>query len=384
MHFLQAERIFNGVRFLEEDSVLVISEKQELIEIINEKDVEAGKIQKLKGVITPGFVNAHCHTELSHLKNKITEKTGLPAFGKQIILQRNAYSKEQIKENILEADKEMWHNGIVAVGDISNTDNSFEMKMQSKIRYHTFVELLGLDPQRANPSFEAGHLLIEDLKKMNLSASLAPHAPYSTSLELIRLISNFNLKNNLPSTIHNQESKEEAKFFNGQQSGFHQLYEFLQMDISWFKPPMKSSLLYYLNSLSDQQTVFVHNTYTSKDDINSPKFKNNYWCFCPSANVYIENRLPDFALFENEKKKICFGTDSLASNHNLSLVKEANIVLDNSRFTIEDVLRSLTSIPASALNLPEYGHLKIGKNAGLNLIEMSNNQIRFIKNLNSL
>lgn len=384
MHFLQADRIFNGTHFLEEAAVIVISEKQELIEIINAADVEAGKIQKLKGIITPGFVNAHCHTELSHLKNKIPEKTGLPGFGKQIIFQRMSQNQPDIKEKILQADNEMWEHGIVAVGDISNTADSFEMKAGSNIHYHTFVELLGLHPQKAEGSFEYGIKLLNQLKEKNLAGSLAPHAPYSTSLELIEMISGFNIKNNLPSSIHNQESEEETKFFYGKSGGFNELYAFLQMDLSWFQPPMKSSLNYYLDSLHSQQTILVHNTFTSKEDIEKAKSKNVYWCFCPSANLYIEGRLPVFNFFIEEKEKICLGTDSLASNHELSIIKEANHVLKNSNFTLEDVLKSMTSIPAAALNLHRFGNLKIGKNAGLNLIELKENQIHFIKTLNSL
>jgi cytosine/adenosine deaminase-related metal-dependent hydrolase len=366
---------------LEEAAVLVISEKHELIEIINEKDVEAGKIEKLKGVITPGFINAHCHLELSHLKNKIPERTGLPAFGKQIMLQRNSQRTEEISEKINDADKEMREQGIVAVGDISNSDISFKIKSESKIKYHTFVELLGLNPERAQSAFEAGISLMNTLRELGIDGSLAPHAAYSTSLKLIEMISSFNLENKLPSSIHNQESEEETKFLNGEPSGFDELYRFLQMDIAWFKPPMKSSIQYYSGSLHNQTTILVHNTFTSANDISLAKAKNIYWCFCPSANLYIENKLPDYSLFMNEADKICLGTDSLASNHDLSIVKEANLVLANSNFSVEQILASLTSVPAAALNFSGLGHLKIGKNAGLNLVEINNNQIRFIKNL---
>lgn len=382
MRYLQADKVFNGRSLLEGSTVLIIGDKGELIEISDDVLVPSDKIEKLEGVITPGFVNTHCHTELSHLKNKIPQKTGLPGFGKQIIFQRATANREEIKEKLLAADHAMWNNGIVAVGDICNTADSFEMKTNSKIVYHSFIELLGLHPEKAALSYEAGMLLYDQLKKHGLRGSLTPHAPYSTSFKLIQKIAEFNIENNFPASIHNQESEEETKFFYGEKNGFQELYELLQMDLSWFKAPMKSSLEYFIPSLCDQQTILVHNTFTSKEDIATASSKNIFWCFCPSANIYIEDCLPDFNLFKSEKDKVCLGTDSLASNTELSIINEANYLLKSGMFTLEEVLRSATSIPAKALNLSNiFGTFINGKNTGLNLLELNNNNINFIKNL---
>ncbi|MCE3226880.1 MAG: amidohydrolase [Bacteroidetes bacterium] len=382
MQFLRADRVFNGVDFLPNESVLIIDEHGALHDILDVAAIDPGKIQTLKGVICPGFVNAHCHTELSHLKNKIPQKTGLAGFGKQIIFQRNTSSKEEIKEKIKQADNDMWINGIVAVGDICNTDDSLETKTQSKIHYHSFIELLGLHPDRAALVFEAGVLLYNQIKGLGLNVSLAPHAPYSTSKDLIEKISAFNSERGLPSSIHNQETEDETKFFHGIENGFYDLYKFLQLDISWFKAPMMSSLKYYLEALGSQRTILVHNSFSTKEDIELASKKNVYWCFCPNANKYIEDRLPGFDLFTSLKNRICLGTDSLASNTQLDLVREADLFFSNSGYSEEDVLRSMTSIPAEALGIQdEFGKLIKGKNAGLNLIEFKNRNIRFVKKL---
>jgi cytosine/adenosine deaminase-related metal-dependent hydrolase len=380
--FLTADKIFNGLEFLPDNSILVINNSSQTSDIVSAGSVSEDKVQKLNGIITPGFINAHCHTELSHLKNKVPEKTGLPMFGKEIILQRNNFPKEEIKEHIAEADKEMARNGIVAVGDISNNDDSFRMKESSSIHYHTFIEILALDPKKAITSFENGVDLLERLKSNGLHGSLAPHAPYSTSKELIALISEYNISSNLPGSIHNQESEEETKFFMGQKSGFGDLYEFLKLDLSWFKAPKTTSLKYYIDSIKSQQTLLVHNTFTNKEEVEIANTKNIIWCFCPNANIYIENKIPDFDLFINKKKNICLGTDSLASNHQLSLVHEANILLQNSQIEFVEVLKSMTSNPSELLNIGDhFGKIDIGKNSGLNLIEYKNNQIHFIKKI---
>jgi cytosine/adenosine deaminase-related metal-dependent hydrolase len=380
MHFIRTSQIFDGEKFLDSSSVLVL-EKNILSDIISTDAIDPLKVETLEGIITPGFVNAHCHLELSHLKGRIPQYTGLPGFGKQIISIRNQFKNEEILEHISDADKQMHNNGIVAVGDICNGNDSFKTKANSKILYHSFVELPGLHPASAENIFQSGLRLINELKEYALPGSLAPHAPYSTSLELIQKISHYNISQHLPSSIHNQESEEESKFLNGEKSGFDDLYSFLNLDISWFQAPKLSSILYYTPSLRTRQTLLVHNTFTKKEDISFVREQNIFWCFCPNANIYIENRLPDYHLFSGEKN-ICLGTDSLASNHQLNPVSEANLLLLNSDYSPEKVLAAITSVPASALGLGDsFGFLLKEKNTGINLIEFKNRQIKFLKKI---
>ena len=384
MRFLRANKIFNGKQWLPEGTVLLVDSQNRLKELSQESAIDKNKIEFFEGIITPGFVNAHCHLELSHLKNKIQKHTGIPEFGKQIISQRmTGFTKDQIYENAVLADAEMWNNGIVAVGDISNGDDSFTSKQNSKIVYHTFVEILGLNPANQSVMFEYGLSILNQLQQFNLRGSLAPHAPYSTSLELIKSIANYDKENKMPLSIHNQETEEETKFFLGQANDFKKLYDFLKLDISWFKAPGCSSLEYFIEAFNQQSAILVHNTFSINNDIALAASKNCFFCFCPNANLYIENKLPNFKLFELHKNAICLGTDSLASNGSLDILSEANRVLAATNcFTLGDILQMLTLNGASALNLADdFGALHFGKNSGLNLIEYKNNQLQFIKKL---
>lgn len=383
MRFLQAEQIFNGQTFLNPGQLLVLDDRNNLVEIISENQVEKSNIQKLKGILSPGFLNTHCHLELSHLKGKIAQHNGLPAFGKQVITTRAQLRAEEIAEHMQEADQKMWERGIVAVGDISNDQSSFKVKADSKVTYHTFIELLGLKPEAASSIFEKGLELHSLLKEYSIRGSLAPHAPYSTSKELIAMISEFDKKNNFPFSIHNQESLEEHKFFFGEPNGFTELFQFLGLDLSWYKAPKTSSLNYYANALTTQKNILVHNTFSSKDDLVAVSGKDIYWCFCPAANAYIENSKPDYALFQSYLNYICLGTDSLASNHNLDLVSEANLILAATKtFSLENILQFMTHNSAQALNIQdEFGQLLSGKNTGLNQLTYSNNSLTFIKKI---
>ena len=127
------------------------------------EEFETSTVKKYNGALVPGFVNAHCHLELSHLKNKFPEKTGLPEFLMQVTKQRNT-DQEEINNAIEDAENEMINNGIVAVGDISNNENTFIQKSKQNLYYHTFIELFGFNPAMANAAFEAGVELFKTAK----------------------------------------------------------------------------------------------------------------------------------------------------------------------------------------------------------------------------
>jgi cytosine/adenosine deaminase-related metal-dependent hydrolase len=383
MRFIQADRVFSGKLFLPEGTVLVVDNQNLLKDIVRADEVERSNIERLDGLLSPGFVNTHCHLELSHLKGRIPRHTGLPAFGKQVISQRNNFKKKEISEHVQQADLEMWNNGIVAVGDIGNGEDSFEKKAASKIFYHTFIELIGLNPTVSESVFNKGQELLQILKRYDLRGSLAPHAPYSVSTELISRIADYDAQKNLPFSIHNQESQDETLFFNGKKSGFDELYAFLNVDVSWFKAPKTSSLTSYADVLNRGRSILVHNTYTEEKDISLTKNKNVYWCFCPGANKYIEGRLPGLSMFVKEEDKICLGTDSLASNSQLDLISEANLILNaTNQISQEAILQALTYNAAEALGISEnYGQFTVGKNAGINHLNIKNGQLHFIRKL---
>lgn len=360
----------------------MLDHRQTLIDVLSPGAIESSRIEKLQGWISPGFVNAHCHLELSHMVAQIPAGTGLPAFGKAIISKRGALNPEAVEEHMQEANRYMWSRGVVAVGDISNTAASFKTKAESNIIYHTFIELLGLQPTRAKEVLKMGESLAAEAEAYGLKASLTPHAPYSVSRELFLYLKTWCEKQQVPYSLHNQESLEERRFLKGEPSEFDELYRFLQVDVSFFKAPGKWGLDYLKEFLPHTSCLLVHNTYSNAHDLTLAAECKAFLCFCPSANLYIEGRLPDFDLFVPHTKKLCIGTDSLASNDQLDVLKEANLVLKMGKFKVEDVLRMLSSHGAAALGVSHnYGKLAIGKNAGLNLLDYSSNQLYFLKKI---
>jgi cytosine/adenosine deaminase-related metal-dependent hydrolase len=352
------------------NGIVTVNDQGKIISVTDHNNPPDGPIEQLSGIICPGFINTHCHIELSHLKDKINPRRGLVNFIKELQATRKADNKE-ISDAIQKADEEMYANGIVAVGDIANSNLSIPVKASSKLYYHTFVETFGFLPQNAEAIFNKAMELLQEFKPQ--SCSITPHAPYSVSKELFKLIRKHSDSTTNLISIHNQECEDENKFYRYKLGGFIELYEHFGIDISHFKPQARNSLQSIIPLLTNkQQILLVHNTCTNLKDIYFIKRfdRKINWCFCPNANLYIENHLPKIPLFIDQGFNITLGTDSLASNDSLCILSEMRTIQKKfPAISTAKLLEWATINGASFLGIDdEKGTLEPGKTPGLNLI----------------
>lgn len=370
MRYLTANYVFPVSAPPIKNGTIVIDDEGKILDLI-QSDIPVPETEQYEGFICPGFVNAHCHLELSYMKGMISEKKGLSGFIEEFLQNRNE-SDQQEKTHIIHAENEMIKNGIVAVGDISNTSLTSAEKAKNKLYYHTFIELFDLEPSKAKQIFENGKNLSS--KFLNQKSVLTPHAPYSVSVELMKMISEHAASNHTIISIHNQETQSENELFERRSGKLFDLFKKLNINLDHLPLTGKSSLPSYLQLLPcTNKILLVHNTFTKKDDIQfAQSYSNNiYWCFCPNANLYIENKLPEFLLFINEKAKCCIGTDSYASNWELSILAELKIISKyNPEISLQTLLQWATMNGAEFFGIANhYGSIEKNKRPGLNLIE---------------
>lgn len=327
-------------------------------------------IRRHAGIITPGFVNTHCHLELSHMKGIIPKQTGLVTFLQQVMSLREA-DEARINSAMMVADKELYDNGIVAVGDHANTGISSAVKKASKLYYHTFVEVLGFERSLAADKLTdaigvAGHF-------GEAEASLTAHAPYSVSKELFRLLDEEAKKRGMPLSIHNQESEAENRLFRYKDGQFLDFYSGLGKDVADFKAQARNSLQTFMPYVSvNTPVLLIHNTYTSAKDIHFVERQDRKvtWCFCPNANLYIEGMLPKIPHFAQYNHSITVGTDSLASNDRLCVLSELKTIHRHfPELPFTKTIQWATINGARCLGIADrYGSLESGKAPGLNLL----------------
>ena len=434
--YLSADYVFPISSAPLKNGVVVVDERGFISDVIKpDSGIHLQDIEHFNGILCPGFINSHCHLELSYLKGKISERKGLDEFIGEIESKRKNFPIAEIQKAIELAEDEMLKNGIVGVGDISNSEYSFLQKSKGRLKYHTFIEALGFHPDRAEMAFEkclqllgklnfyfsnqgtdmtGSHYLHADVPDLtgspypqvyvpdltgspypqanaaNLSgrvfqSSITPHAPYSASVELLKKISDFALKNNSILSIHNQENADENKMFLEGKGKIMERLEKFGIDVSHWQPTCKSSLQSILPQLTGAgKILLVHNTFTSENDIrwvkqNGRKTEDGsqksatsiYFCFCPNANLYIENTLPDFQLFIDENCKITVGTDSLSSNWSLSILDELKAITRKApHIPLEKLLTWATKNGAEFFGWEkELGTFEKGKKPGVNWIK---------------
>ena len=372
----QADKIFTGFELLDAGHVLIMDEDGKVMEILAEMDA-GEEIERFRGILSPGFVNAHCHLELSHLKNCIPPHTGLIPFLMDVVTKRN-HDQELILDCIEKAEREMELEGIVAVGDICNTSITFQTKCKSKIRWNNFIEVLGMKDEKA----EANLLHYEGIlhaftgAATNMKSSLVPHAPYSISNKTFEGINN-RTRHSIVS-MHNQENPAEDELYAKGTGDFIQFFNKLGLPGSPFPVTGKSSLQSCLPHFNKQQRlILVHNTFTTEEDIvfaldhTRKHLSGIHFCICANANLYIENRMPPIDRLIKNKAEIVLGTDSYSSNWQLSIASEIRTIRKElPEIPLQLLLQWATINGARALERDDaLGSFETGKKPGIVLLD---------------
>jgi cytosine/adenosine deaminase-related metal-dependent hydrolase len=376
MRKISADYIFPIASEPIKKGVITIDDSGLILNVESEIENPKSEIEYYEGVICPGFINTHCHLELSHMRSKVSENAGMTGFIKELLSKRFSFSEDQIQQAVENAETEMIKNGIVAVGDISNNNSTFKQKAKGNLVYHTFIEAFDFNPNKADEVFANSIDLTEQLQQLEilnikLPNSIVPHAAYSVSEKLFKLIADKAIENNSIISIHNQESLGESELFISKSGPMFEAFSKMGINMDLIPKTGVNSLRTTLHKLPlSQKILLVHNTFTSREDILWAKSKDLFWCTCPNANIYIENKLPDYNYFIESNARITIGTDSLASNWSLSILDELKtIVKQYPQISLHILLIWATKNGADFLGLEQLGTIEKGKKPGLNLLK---------------
>lgn len=334
MRKFRADSLFTGTEMKGAEWVLVTEGDGTVIDILPASEA-GGDVETFSGTISPGFVNAHCHLELSHLKDQVPAGTGLIEFIRQVVGKRG-FEPEAIQEAIRKAEREMYEAGIVAVGDICNTTDSLEVKGQSRILWTNFIEVLSFTDAKA---FErvSHYRNVRDRFRLSdgspseakgiFRSNLVPHAPYSISPLSFQLI-NEETEGQVIS-MHNQETAAEDQLYQSGTGAFMDFFLMFGEKTNPFPVTGMSSIRSVLPHFDrGQQLILVHNTCMKEDDMDfadsyaQKKGLTLYYCLCANANMYIEEKVAPVTRLMANDRLLVLGTDSYSSNYQLSIAAE--------------------------------------------------------------
>lgn len=326
----------------------------------------------IDGALVPGFVNGHCHLELSHLKGKFTRLSGMAGFIDQINSLRDSSSREEKIRCLENWMDRMWDSGVSAMADISNCDDSFAVKASSPMYTRTFIELFGSEPRDCDAVMEGARKLLEKAHRRGIDASITPHSCYTMSPQLLGEAARAGLSSGFLS-YHSQESSQEEDMIR---TGTGELAD-NRRKYGMSMPPVRgtSSLEYFLDTVGNPapdenaHLLLVHNVCLCEKDAEAAlsRFRNVYWAVCPMSNLFIHNTLPPIELMRRLGLKILVGTDSLSSNDDLDMVKEMYCLQSNfPEVSLGEIIRWSTLNGAEFLGKErELGSIEVGKRPGL-------------------
>ncbi len=356
--------IRNG--FVEYDDNGTVTALGECSEPENEKSF-------VKGAIVPGFVNTHCHLELSYLWKAFRKGTGMAGFIDQINEMRDNKSMDEKLRDISHWMNVMWDRGVGAMADISNCADTFAIKKASPMYTRTFLEVFGTEPQDCGSVMENVLKLKKVADGFGIDAAPTPHACYTMSPELVTAVSAEGLKSGFLS-FHSEETEEEEDMLKHGRGAMWDNRKAAGMSV----PPVtgKSSLLYFIDRLEkahpapfDEHILLVHEVCMDQEGIDAVKkvMRHPFVALCPQSNLFIHNALPPVSLMRRNGLKITVGTDSLSSNDDLDIVAELRC-LQNAfpKVGLNELFTWACRNGAEFLSKEnEYGSIAVGMRPGL-------------------
>lgn len=277
------------------------------------------RIKLGRGILLPGFVNAHVHLELEWMKKSIREFTNFTQWLKYVISAREKNINASLVKNSVEKGiRELTNSGVTTVGEISSFDGADgEILKKSGIRTVLFKELIDREniPQQSF-DFSRSHDRLE--------IRPFPHAPYSCTPELISKIISISAEEDIPFSMHLAESPVETDFINKKPNEFEN-YIFPMIGRNTFSRHYADSPVEYLfrgfKDLYKTRFTAVHMVQVNTNDVGCMRNFDVGIVLCPRSNVMLGVGEPPIELYSGFRR-IGIGTDSPLSNWNLDYIEE--------------------------------------------------------------
>lgn len=357
MRKITASRVLTP-KGIERDVIITIDDLGKIVNVEREvKNIDSiAYLEHYSGLIIPGMVNCHSHIEYSYVKGMIPSGAGLPEFIRSIIeIKIDNKTSDQKKTEVAKAwDEKLFQQGVIAVGDHNNNDYVYEVKRDSKIYYHNFIELFDVKNQDADKTFHNGMKRVEQSKKLNLTATVAPHASYTMTDRLLALAGGKATSNDGVRAIGAVSTHFKESEVLGGDDETNRIIENISAD--------------------RDSVILVHCIYASREDLK--RAKTNYSdkltiSICPLSNIFIEGKMGNVDMFRELGIRIALGTDSLSSNDTLSMIEEMKCLSKHyPNIPLQEIIEMVTTNGAKALNIDSWaGEIVEGKSPGIVLIE---------------
>jgi len=307
-------------------------------------------------VLMPGLINTHCHLDYTCLRGKIPPQGSFTDWIRAINAEKEKLSAEDYLVSIAEGFSESQRFGTTSIANLEAFPDLIPRLKRPPLRTWWFAELIDVRNPKAAESIVAA--AVQSLKQSD-HWGLAPHSPYTASASLYRRCAEIADRDDILLTTHLAESDEEMSMFSAKSGPLYRFLEQLGREMSdcGQETPISRFLAAISTTVSGeptgkQQWILAHlNKITENDFVLLKESPHElHVVHCPRSHHYFGH-----ARFELERLgelgfNICLGTDSLASNDDLSLFAEMRALQRNCPNVPPDyLLETVTLNPARAL-----------------------------------
>ncbi|TWT95713.1 Aminodeoxyfutalosine deaminase [Neorhodopirellula pilleata] len=375
--------IENGFIVVRGDVIVKVGRQQEFGHDIEGKSIDLGDV-----AVMPGLVNAHTHLEFSELEKPIGNPgMELADWIGEVIRQRG--QTISTADTIAKGLDQCKRSGTVLVGEIATTpwlgalDISGETEGDTdSIEVIAMAETLGLSSHRADDKFA---LAQSHLQRWGEHAGISPHAPYSTPPELIRRCVELARRTDSILAMHVAESVAERELLMHGTGPFADSLRAIGLPIDetfpWSTP---TPVIDLIRTLAQAPTaLLVHANDLHDDELDELcRHRHLSVVYCPRTHHFFRHRPHRVGELINAGVNVALGTDSRASNPDLSLWGEVQFLL-NHRQDLDPhlIFRIATLGGAIALRRENvWGNIQPGRRARLIGIPTSANQVSELPN----
>lgn len=345
-----------------------------VVTIEGERIVEVGKASSSEtidlgdAVLLPGLVNAHTHLEFSDCEKPLGKPgTPLPDWIRQVIGTRHRSDRDATAA-IERGLAESLRAGVTTIGEISTCSPAAHTSFAGS-HLLVFQEVIGFSAGRIESVHHDLERRVDSACETALEVGISPHAPYTVHPELLqRLVASANNRQ-LPIAMHLAESREELELLRAGTGPFQQLLADRSM---WDAAaiPRGSRPLDYLKVLAAAPRVLViHGNYLDDEEISFLAEHRDYMSvvYCPRTHAYFGHDSYQLDKMLKAGVRVVLGTDSRASNPDLSLLAEMRFLARRyPDVRACEILEMGTRAAAAALGVDaDVGSLVPGKLADL-------------------